>query len=118
MVHKVPFGVELVLSPAHVGSGNHGDMVLIYRGKRHDAYAFILFSQPFNLSYFQISQVVFDKIFYVFPTIKLNLGILTPLPDSHVFQLIKFEQSWAHFKKILFPLTQPCLTGMGGSVGN
>ena len=43
MVHKAPFGVELVLSPsAHVGSGNHGDMVLIHHGKRHDAYAFIL----------------------------------------------------------------------------
>ena len=36
-------GVGLVLSPsAHVGSGNHGDMVLIQHGKRHDAYAFIL----------------------------------------------------------------------------
>ena len=36
-------GVGLVLSPsAHVGSGNHGDMVLIHHGKRHDAYAFIL----------------------------------------------------------------------------
>ena len=36
-------GVGLVLSPsAHVGSGNHGDMVLIHHGKRHDANAFIL----------------------------------------------------------------------------
>ena len=38
-------GVGLVLSPsAHVGSGNHGDMVLIHHGIRHDAYmyAFIL----------------------------------------------------------------------------
>ena len=38
-------GAGLVLSPsAHVGSGNHGDMVLIHHGKRHDAYmyAFIL----------------------------------------------------------------------------
>ena len=35
-------GVVLVLSPAHVGSGNHGDMVLIHHGKRHDAYAFKL----------------------------------------------------------------------------
>ena len=35
--------VGLVLSPsAHVGSANHGDMVLIHHGKRHDAYAFIL----------------------------------------------------------------------------
>ena len=31
------------MSPsAHIGSGNHGDMVLIHHGKRHDAYAFIL----------------------------------------------------------------------------
>ena len=36
-------GIGLVLSPsAHVGSGNHGDMVLIHHGKNHDAYAFIL----------------------------------------------------------------------------
>ena len=39
-------GVGLVLSPyahmIHVGCGNHGDMVLIHHGKRHDAYAFIL----------------------------------------------------------------------------
>ena len=36
-------GVGLVLSPsAHVGSGNHGDMVLIHHGKRYDTYAFIL----------------------------------------------------------------------------
>ena len=36
-------GVGLVLSPsAHLGSGNHGDMMLIHHGKRHDAYAFIL----------------------------------------------------------------------------
>ena len=43
MVHKMHFGVGLVLSPsAHVGSGNHGDMVLIHHDKRHDAYAFIL----------------------------------------------------------------------------
>ena len=35
-------GIGLVLSPAHVGSGNHGDMVLTHHGKRHDAYAFIL----------------------------------------------------------------------------
>ena len=35
-------GVGLVLSPsAHVGSGNHGDMVLIHHGKRHDTNAFI-----------------------------------------------------------------------------
>ena len=37
------FGVGFTLSPsAHVGSGNHGDMVLIHHSKRHDAYAFIL----------------------------------------------------------------------------
>ena len=37
-----PCGVELVLShSAHVGSENHGD-VLIHHGKRHDADAFIL----------------------------------------------------------------------------
>ena len=31
-------GIGLVLSPsAHAGSVNHGDMVLIHRGKRHDA---------------------------------------------------------------------------------
>ena len=43
MVHLNACGVWLVLSPsAHVGSGNHGDMVLIRHGKRHDAYAFIL----------------------------------------------------------------------------
>ena len=43
MVHLNACGIGLVLSPsAHVGSGNHGDMVLIHRGKRHDAYAFIL----------------------------------------------------------------------------
>ena len=42
-MHKTHFGVGLVLSPsAHVGSGNHGDMVLIYHGKRHDASAFIM----------------------------------------------------------------------------
>ena len=42
MVHLNTCGVGLVLSPsAHVGSGNHGDMVLIHHGKRHDAYAFI-----------------------------------------------------------------------------
>ena len=38
-------GIGLVLSPsAHVGSGNHDDLVLIPHGKRHDAYmyAFIL----------------------------------------------------------------------------
>ena len=36
-------GVGLVLShSAHVGSGNHGDMVLINHGKTHDAYDFIL----------------------------------------------------------------------------
>ena len=36
-------GVVLALSPsAHVGSGNHGDMVLNHYGKKHDAYAFIL----------------------------------------------------------------------------
>ena len=36
-------GVGLVLSPsAHVGSGNHSDMVLIHHGKNQDAYAFIL----------------------------------------------------------------------------
>ena len=36
-------GIGIVLSPsAHVGSGNHGDMVLIHHGKRHDAYASIL----------------------------------------------------------------------------
>ena len=36
-------GVGLALSPsAHVGSGNHGDMVLIHHGKRHGAYAFVL----------------------------------------------------------------------------
>ena len=35
-------GVGLVLSPAHLGSGNHGDMMLIHHGKRHDAYACIL----------------------------------------------------------------------------
>ena len=33
----------IVLSPsAHVGSGNHGDMVMIHHGKRHYDYAFIL----------------------------------------------------------------------------
>ena len=43
MVHLNASGIGLVLSPsAHVGSGNHGDMVLIHHGKRHDAYAFIL----------------------------------------------------------------------------
>ena len=43
MVHLNACGIGLVLSPsAHVGSGNHGDMVLIHNGKRHDAYAFIL----------------------------------------------------------------------------
>ena len=43
MVHLNPCGIGLVLSPsAHVGSGNHGDMVLNHHGKRHDAYAFIL----------------------------------------------------------------------------
>ena len=43
MVHLNTCGVGLVLSPsAHVGSGNHGDMVLINHGKRHDADAFIL----------------------------------------------------------------------------
>ena len=43
MVHLNACGVGLVMSlSAPVGSGNHGDMVLIYRGKRHDAYAFIL----------------------------------------------------------------------------
>ena len=42
-MHITNFGVGLVLSPsAHVGSGPHGDMVLIHHGKRHDAYAFIL----------------------------------------------------------------------------
>ena len=36
-------GVGLVLSPsAHVGSENHGDIVLIHHGRRPDAYAFIL----------------------------------------------------------------------------
>ena len=36
---KRNFGVGLVLSPsAHVGSGNHGDMVLVHHGKRHDAF--------------------------------------------------------------------------------
>ena len=43
MVHLNACGIGLVLSPsAHVGSGNHGDMVLIHHGKRHDSYAFIL----------------------------------------------------------------------------
>ena len=43
VVHLNACGIGLVLSPsAHVGSGNHGDMVLIHHGKRHDAYAFIL----------------------------------------------------------------------------
>ena len=43
MVHLNACGVGLVMSPsAHVGSGNHGDMVLINHGKRHDADAFIL----------------------------------------------------------------------------
>ena len=42
-MHLNACGIGLVLSPsAHVGSGNHGDMVLIHYGKRHDAYAFIL----------------------------------------------------------------------------
>ena len=37
------FGIGLVPSPsAHVGSWNHGGMVLIDHGKRHDAYAFML----------------------------------------------------------------------------
>ena len=36
-------GVGLVLSlSAHVGRENHGDMVLIHNGRRHNAYAFIL----------------------------------------------------------------------------
>ena len=46
---RIPYGAlmasgfGLVLSPsAHVGSGNHGDMVLIHHDKRHDAYDFIL----------------------------------------------------------------------------
>ena len=30
------------MSPAHVGSMNHGDIALIRHGKRHDAYAFVL----------------------------------------------------------------------------
>ena len=43
MAHLNACDVGLVLSPsAHVGSGNHGDMVLIHHGKRHDADAFIL----------------------------------------------------------------------------
>ena len=42
MVHLNACGFGLVLSPAHVGSGNHGDMVLIHLCKRPDAYAFIL----------------------------------------------------------------------------
>ena len=43
MVHLNACGIGLVLSPsAHVGSGNHGDMVLIHHCKRHDADAFIL----------------------------------------------------------------------------
>ena len=36
-------GVGLDMSPSEkVGSGNHGDMVLIHHGKRHDAYALYL----------------------------------------------------------------------------
>ena len=36
-------GVGLAMSPsAHVGIGNHGDMLLSHYGKRHDADAFIL----------------------------------------------------------------------------
>ena len=43
MVHLNACGVGLILfSSAPVGSGNHGDMVLIHHGKRHDADAFIL----------------------------------------------------------------------------
>ena len=43
MVHLNACGAGLVMSSsAHVGSGNHGDMVLINHGERHDDYAFIL----------------------------------------------------------------------------
>ena len=43
MVHLKACGIGLILSPsAHVGSENHGDMVLVHHGKRHDAYAFKL----------------------------------------------------------------------------
>ena len=43
MVHLNACGIGLALSPsAHVGNGNHGDMVLIHHGMRHDAFAFIL----------------------------------------------------------------------------
>ena len=43
MVHLNVCGVGLVMSPSvHVGSGNHGDKVLIHHGKRHEAYAYTL----------------------------------------------------------------------------
>ena len=51
MVHLNACGIRLALSPsAHIGSANHGDMVLIHHGKRHDVYAFILETlMPFSV---------------------------------------------------------------------
>ena len=70
MVHLNACGVGLVLSTfAHVGSGNHGDMVLIHHGKRHDADAFILETQV---------------LFKLHLTIRVNPQQVNPLKSLHI----------------------------------